>query len=66
MNNYFDQQQEVPNSGYTPNIHVTTGSYSVAVVISQSSDRLYSDYYNPESEEVILHQDQINLKHNAL
>lgn len=52
MNNNFDQQQEVSNSGYAPNIHLTTGSYSVAVVISQSSDRLYSDCFYQESEEV--------------
>lgn len=59
MNNYIDQQQEVSNSGYAPNVHVTTSTYSVAVVFSQSSDRLSSVCFNPEYEEIFLQQDQI-------
>lgn len=51
MNNSYYQRQEFSNSGYAPNIYVTTGTYSVAVAISQSSDRLCSGCFMLEYDE---------------
>lgn len=41
--NNFDLQNEVSESGYNPNIQVTTGTYCVTINNSQSSDKSYSE-----------------------
>lgn len=43
----FNQQQENSSSGYAPNIQVTTGTYSVAVSVSQSSESVCYEFSMP-------------------
>ncbi len=42
----LDIQQDSSESGYNPNIQVTTGTYCVTVFSSQSSDKPVSDSYS--------------------
>lgn len=45
-NNKYNKYQEYSNTGYTPNVYVTTGTYCVTMFSSQSSDKPYSEYFS--------------------
>ena len=48
--NYLSHMQESSESGYTPNIQVTTGSYCVTMYSTQSSGK---NYPNNQSVKVV-------------
>ena len=41
--NNLDQKQDTSQTGYSPNIQVTTGTYCVTMNSSQSSGKTYTD-----------------------